>query len=199
MKTRTGAILAGILVIACVLPEPCLGNELESWYTYWGGGFAQNTYPDELEETLDLLEDTAGVDHFAMGLDILGFYWPRDEQTLWGGVISGSIDTYEVAGFEADISNYLYAFSAMRFLTNRIGQGPFVRADVGFARHAGDVKTTGSELSTTSDWGTGLLLGAGYGIPVTEGTRILLNGSYAIKRVEGDVTETVRISVGGLF
>ena len=62
-----------------------------------------------------------------------------------------------------------------------------------------DTKTIGPESTEASDWGTGLLLGAGYGIPVTEGTRILLKGSYAVKRVEGEVTGTVSISVGGLF
>lgn len=93
MKGWTKAVSVGALAIACALPEPCLGNKLESWYTYWGGGYASNTYPDELEEQLDLMEDTPGVDHFAMGVDLLGFYWPRGEQTLVGGIISSSVDT----------------------------------------------------------------------------------------------------------
>ena len=174
-------------------------NRLESWYTYWGLGYADNAYPDELEEVLDDLEDQPGVDHLPLSMDMFGFYWPRGESTLVGVIANASADTYERDGDEMSIYNYLLAPSVMHFLTNRIGQGPFVRADLGLARHVVEADIAGTRQEADSEWGTGVLVGGGMGFPVTSGTRMLVNGTFAFRRVESETTTTVGISVNGLF
>ena len=199
MKLIKLSLALCILVGLTQPPSVFAENKLESWYIYWGLGYADNAYPDDLEEVLDDLEDLPGVDHLALSLDMFGFYWPRSDRTLVGGIVNGSADTYEVVGVEMNIYNYLYAFSVIHFLTNRIGQGPFVRADVGFARHVVETNIFGVKDDAVSDWGTGILLGGGMGFPVTSGTRVLLNGNLALRRVEGDVTTTIGISINGLF
>ena len=50
-----------------------------------------------------------------------------------------------------------------------------------------------------SDAGVGILLGGGYAKPITDGTRLLFNVNYAIRRVESENTRTLGISLGGLF
>ena len=111
---------------------------------------------------------------FQLAIDMLGFYWPRGNKTLVGGIINGGADFYEVANVaEINIYNSLYAFSTMHFLTHEIGQGPFVRADVGLALLRAEITSDESEIEEVeaeSDWGVGFLLGGGYGIPVTSGT-----------------------------
>ena len=59
---------------------------------------------------------------------------------------------------------------------------------------------TGSEgFEESSEKGAGVLLGGGYGFAVTEGTRILLNVNYAMRRVEEENYGMLGISLGGLF
>ena len=198
-------VFVSVLAVVLAVPGPsdARENDLESWYTYWGLGYASNTYPDQLQDVLDGLEDVPGVsvDHLPFALDILGFYWPRGDRTLLGGIVNGTADTYRIrnqsAGSEGelDIYNYLYGMSAMRFLTHEIGQGPFLRADLGLARHV----ATGEGDEEESDWGTGILLGGGYGIPVTSGTRVLLNANFALRFVEGEQTSSLVLSLNGLF
>ncbi len=192
-------------VIALSGPADAGDNQLESWYTYWGLGYVNNNYPGELQDLLDEIDDLPGgdVDHLALALDIFGFYWPRGDRTLVGGIVNGSVDTYEVTLFgedlEIDIYNYLYGVSGMHFLANEIGRGPFVRVDLGLARHVVEAEALGEKDEEASEWGTGILLGGGYGIPVTSGTRLLVNANYALRRVEGETTSSLVISLNGLF
>ena len=196
-------------VIALSYPAAARDNDLESWYTYWGLGYANNTYPDELQNELDELSDLSGVSHIALALDMFGFYWPLSNRTLVGGIVNGNADVYEatedLVTAEISLYNYLYAVSTMHFLTHEIGQGPFVRADVGLARQSAEIdfgiaEEEGEiELETTSDWGTGFLLGGGYGIPVTSGTRLLVNANFSLRRIEGEQIRSVGITLNGLF
>lgn len=194
-----------VAVIALSGPAHARDNQLESWYTYWGLGYVDNTYPGELQDVLDEIDDLPGgdVDHLALALDMFGFYWPRGDRTLVGGIVNGSVDTYEVSllgeDLEIDIYNYLYGISAMHFLANQIGQGPFVRIDLGLARHVAESDALGEETKEASDWGTGILLGGGYGFPVTSGTRLLVNANFALRRVEGEQTSSLVLSLNGLF
>ena len=154
-----------------------------------------------MQDDLDELDDLPGVsvDHLALALDMFGFYWPRGDRTLVGGIVNGSVDTYAYSVFgedvELDIFNYLYGISAMHFLADKIGQGPFVRVDMGLARHVVEAEAFGEEDEEASDWGTGILVGGGYGIPVTSGTRLLVNANFALRRVEGEQTSSLVLSL----
>ena len=78
--------------------------------------------------------------------------------------VNGDVDV-DLVKVEINIYNYLYAISAMHFLTHEIGQGLFVRADVGLARQSEEIDVGVAEeegeieIEVTSDWGTGFLLG----------------------------------------
>ena len=88
----------------------------------------------------------------------------------------------------------------MRFLTGTIGNGLFIRADIGGSRFVVDVDGD----TETSDWGFGYLVGGGLGFNITSGTRLLLNVNYAVRTIPNDETGTDKIktlgfSVGALF
>ena len=136
-------------------------NKLESWYTYWGLGYANVTYPSPLDAAIDQLKDTPGVDHVSISLDVLGFYWPKGERTLIGAVVNGFGDRFEAGNEHMQINGLLLSFSAMRFLTDRIGKGLLLRGDVGAARIGLDTSVAGD---ATSDLGWGASIGAGYGL-----------------------------------
>ncbi len=169
----------------------------ESWYTYWGVGWAGNSYPGEVEELLDLVED-AGFDKTAVGFDILGFYWPLPDRpgALLGFVMNGAGDRYDRGRDWIQVTSALLGVSSMWFLGPEPGVGFFVRADLGLAWLSLSDSTGYAE---DSDTGYGALLGVGYGIPVTEGTRILLNVNWAMKHAGGDDVRSLGLSVGGLF
>ena len=174
-------------------------NKLESWYTYWGGGYTNISYPPGADQFLDQLASYPGVDHFPLGLDMFGFYWPQpDQRTLIGGIVNAFGDRYALEGEWIQINSYTYSASVMTFLQHRIGEGLFVRADLGATRMVFDGS---SIVSEESDWGIGGLIGGGIGIPVTNypGTRVLLNINYAQRRVEDETTRNLSISIGGLF
>ena len=75
-----------------------------SKHTYWGLGYVNNTYPEELQNDLDELNDLPGVDHFLFAMDAFGFYWPLSDRTPAGGVVNGSADVYEATDIEFEMT-----------------------------------------------------------------------------------------------
>ena len=185
------------LVVLCATQVHA--NKMESWYTYWGLGYADVGYPDEVDTMLDQLAELPGIDHFSIALDGLGFYWPADTRRLYGFIINGFGDRYEedTANW-MQLNGYLISASTMSFF-DEIGAGPFVRLDAGLAKYVVNAEIGGYDDSESSDWGVGALAGGGYALPVFDGTRILLNLNYAVRRIAGENTTTLGISVGGLF
>ena len=174
-------------------------SKIETWYTYWDLGYPSISYPSELQDALDMLEDL-GMDNARVNIGILGFYWPlANNRTILGGIIDGCGDRYEKMGVSLQINQYTYAFSCMHFLNDNIGKGFFLRGDIGFSKLVVQTSTGSDESSDSSDWGTGFLFGGGYGFPITPGTRITLNANYSLKRVEEEQYGKFTISIGGLF
>ena len=166
---------------------------VESWYTYWAIGYAHNTYPASLQSRLDALERDFGASHVSLALDILGFYWPlRDQQTLIGFIISGAADRYSYRETASQVNLYLYSVSAMHFFGEVPGDGFFVRLDGGYAAAL-------SSFFVEAKSGVGFLAGAGYGIPVSDETRILLHAGFSYRGVGGESHNTISVTIGGLF
>jgi hypothetical protein len=188
--------LVASIYILCIADVPeSSANKMESWYTYWGIGYADISYHSELEQRINNETDTPGITHVPFDLDILGFYWPMNHQTIVGFIVNMFGDRYENVEYH-QYDGFLYSASIMYF-PNNIGSGFFTRGDFGAAKIRIHCTTCG--VTEFTDWGIGGLIGGGYAIPVTDGTRILLNVNYALRRTEGDITKTLGISIGGLF
>ena len=68
-------------------------SKLESWYAYWALGVSRSKSSDsELNDMLDQIEDIPGVSRTRLSLDMLGFYWPTNPNTLVGVVVNGGTD-----------------------------------------------------------------------------------------------------------
>ena len=196
MKSRLVLWVLCIFALLCSTERAKSENILESWYTCWGIGYADVSYPKELDEMLDMLKDMPDVTQMGISMDLLGFYWPRGERTILGVIVNGWGDRYEVNGEYMQMNGYLYSASMMRFLNKRIGQGLFVRGDVGGAKLV--VDSSGAGMSS-SEWGYGALIGGGYGIPISKGTRLLINANYSFRQVEGETYGSFQLSLAGLF
>lgn len=168
----------------------------EDWYTYWSFGFADNQYPGDLDAVLDTLDSLPGVDRTQGAMDMFGFYWPLEKNLNVGFVVSGSWDLFQTPIGDMQINQYLYAASAMKFFGKEIGDGFFLRGDFGFSKAVIDVNYYGS---ATTDSGFGFLLGAGYGIPVSEDSRVLLSFNVSNKDIKGDNWSAVTFNIGGLW
>ena len=70
--------------------------KLQSWYTYWGLGFSKNSYPEPLDELLDILNKIPVVTRMSINLDVLGFYKPMNSKTILGFIVNGSGNRIEV-------------------------------------------------------------------------------------------------------
>jgi len=190
LATTTTVLLALLLVGTAEAAQ-------ESWYVYLGVGGSYSSYPPEVEKTLDLVAE-ASKENVQISLDLFGFYWPLPERprSLLGIVINGASESREKDGKSARVDSYLIGFSSMHFFGREPGAGFFIRADLGFTEY----QVSSSEaVSYDSGAGYGGLVGGGYGIPVGEGARILLNVNYALRHAGGDNISTVGMSVGCLF
>ncbi len=170
-------------------------NRLESFYTNWGLGFPFVQYPDELKQTIEQAEE-AGFSNAAIMLDLLGFYFPIGEKIILGTALNVWGDRYTLDDTFFQLTSYTIGASTMVFLQDRIGEGFFIRGDVGGARLVLDLSDADD---ITSDWGLGFRIGGGYGIPVSRETRILLHLNYSRRSLDDDILSNFNISLSGLF
>jgi len=184
------------LVLAALLTVTTAAQAArEDWYAYWAIGAAEHDYPGNLGAALDQLAADPNVERVTGGIDMLGFYWPTSINGITGVVVSGSFDSFTGPGLDAQVNQYLYAISNMTFFGREIGDGLYLRAEVGMAA----ITVTDRFDIVTSETGYGYLLGVGYGIPVSEESRILLNMNFSDKQVGGDSWRSVTFNVGGLW
>lgn len=164
----------------------------QSLYFNLGLGGASASYPDEIQNLLDILDDAPGVSHVQVGVD-LGLYFPLNPGTILGFAITGIGDRYEVNSENLQINQYLYAASFRMYPSKITGKGFFVRGDFGIAKMA----VVNSLGSTTSDSGFGFLVGGGYSFQIGGSTWFSLNADYTSKSIEDETVGAV--TVGGAF
>ena len=170
-------------------------SNTESWYTYWGLGIANVSYPSDLQTVIDYLKKQDGVDNMSLSLDLLGFYWHVAPQTIAGVIINSAGDRYTYNSESFQINQYIYGASIIHYPGAQFGSGFFLRADAGLAK----IVVQDSDCNSTgSNSGFGFLAGGGWSVDFG-GTRMLLNVNYAIRNVESEKYGVLAFSIGGLF
>jgi len=170
----------------------------ESWYVYWALGPSSITYDNPTtEEAANELKNRSDTEHLSMGLD-LGFYFPLRENIMHGFAINGAADSYTVGAIELSIYQYLYAYSVQKFFGDFIGDGWFIRGDVGLVKYRSEVSGYSTNYSASSDTGFGLLFGGGYSYPLSDENRVLFNLNYAIRNAEDERVDTFAFTIGFL-
>lgn len=177
--------------------------QLESWYSYWGMGLSSNDYPSNVETIISRLENSPGGERSTIGIDALGFYVPVSNYSMLGVVASISRDFVETNDEGVKISytlnQFLYGVSGKTFFGREIGDGFFLRGDLGFATARETEEVTGQPDSGGSASGFGALFGLGYGIPISPQCRILMGITVSQHRLDGESFRTMRAIIGGLW
>lgn len=178
-------------------------NKLEKWYINFGLGYANANLPEFIENRyVNRIANVDGSSHFAMSMDLLGIYWRRGERLLLGGAINAFGDMYFVDENSVIVVGTTLGFSTMYFVQGRIGSGFFVRGDIGISSYGIDEQNVlrGTSQTTYAEKnGTGWLLGGGYGLPISRGTRLLFYANYVSRTVDELTFSDWAITVSGLF
>lgn len=171
-------------------------SDIESWYLILGLGYSDISYPDELQGLIDELKKASNVSHLPLNINI-GFYWPlNNKKTMLGAVINGDGDAFSSGSENMQINTYLMGGSAVFHLMDILGKGVYLRADAGLAF---SVVTYSLGESYSSDMGFGLRLGGGYAIPISSGTRILIDLGYTYKNIESNGYGTLSFGAAFMF
>ena len=171
----------------------------ESWYIYLGLGYANVSYPSEIQDIIDQLKKQEGVSNTPLSID-LGSYWHLTPNTIGGVIINGVADRFVIDRIGEDknhmqFSHYLIGASVMHYPGQAFVSGLFIRGDVGIAKI---IISSSFSNSSRSEICLGLLAGGGWSFDLG-GTRLLLNVNYAYRGVEGEAYNTLAFSIGGLF
>lgn len=158
-------------------------RKLESWYHSFTLGVTPQTEVEGIKIESDV----------AIALDFLRFYWRTSRHMILGVGIYGTGLRNEAT--DSQLNFYLYSAS-MQYYPKSVGDGIFFRADVGIAKgvfvdSAGDY--------TASESGLGALIGAGYAIPISRETSLLLYGAYRIYEIEGLQYRDLSFQIGWLW
>jgi hypothetical protein len=176
-------------------------NLLEDWYLAISTSYAHIVYSGEMRTAIDSVRSIRGVSRIPMGGD-LGVYWPLDNGvTVLGPSISITADTFSVGTNSLTVLNGLYGGSVVHYFGPRVGQGMFLRGDIGFASLGLQIQSMGSTSSSSSEFGAGGHAGGGYALPISEETRITFQASYSPRYIGNGVgmTHAALIGVGLLF
>ena len=198
MRKTISSIIVSIFILSSTLLSQDI-QDTKSWYTYWGLGYSGISYPSSLPGDVNNIKNMDDVLHVPLNLDVLGFYFHLTPKTIGGIVLNIALDRYSKdekygSGQAYNAIQYLYSFSAMHYLGDSFGSGPFARVDAGLA----ELSTRGSSKSTHYDLGFGLLVGGGWAFHISE-AKLLLNINYTYRGIEGEAYNTMGLSVGLLF
>jgi hypothetical protein len=188
---------AAVTPVQSEAPIVVESRPIESWYGYYGVGFARPSYPGAMQSLADELSAPDGVINAGVAMDAAGVYAPYGGSTrlLVGGVVNLALDVYADETSSITMTQASVSSSALYF-TSRIGEGPFVRGDVGLA-----AVSIANELEEgiESPVGVGVLAGAGYAMPLSNGTGLMLNVNYSARMIDGETFGAFGATVGILF
>jgi len=177
---------------------------LENWYLFFSAGFSSVSYSGTDTATTQEMDDTASSNK-AYSFDLLGVYWPYfGYKALIGGIInfvheSWTDGTIDGLASDMDVNQLLVGGSFYYFLSRYIGKGWFLRSDLGISRYSLDAKGSETRVTVVPKWGYGLLIGGGYGLPLSNETRILINLNFAYRKAGKASISTSTLSLGLLF
>ncbi len=176
-------------------------NKDESWYFNIGLNFFVPSYGSDVDAALNQIKSNGGTTRVSLGLDI-AFYWPlADRQTILGPSLIGESDTYSINGYTLSLTQAMLAFSAQHYFGENVGDGFFVRGDVGPANFGvkAEYPSGATLVNAQSATGIGFQAGGGYSFLLSNETRLGVGAYFAHYAAGGDVANNFLVSGNFLF
>jgi hypothetical protein len=160
-------------------------RQLEEYYFYFSAGYPINNYPTETRQAVDDLKNRSDVSRIPSSGQF-GVYWPlSNRQTIIGGVIGASGDMFSQKDASLDLIVFQMGASVQHFFTSTIGDGAFVRGDVGFAGASLTEQVNNKTTTTSGHIGLAVTGGAGYAFPLSAGTSLSIDINASYRRLPG--------------
>jgi hypothetical protein len=156
----------------------------------------------DLTDAFNQSENQPGVRRTQVNVDMFGFYWPlSDLKSMHGFVINGVSDQLtDNVNNRISVNNYLLAYSYHKFFGTNIGDGWYLRGDVGLSYFVVQADVSGfGTLKERSEMGLGVLGGGGYSFAIGEETRMLIGLYLTVRRAEEERANYGNFSLGFLF
>ena len=116
-----------------------------------------------------------------------------------GFIINVVSDSFTGPGGDMTIYQYLYSYSIHHFFGKNIGDGWFLRGDLGISKFSLNIDTTTLKYSDDTNTGTGALFGGGYAIPASPEARVLFGAYLTSRKAEEEQMTSVNFTAGMLF
>lgn len=175
-------------------------SKKEPWYVHIGIGLSSMSYEADTKEVVDEIESVEGVDNFSMMVDLFGLYFPfNNHKTLFGANFNMALENWSYQSRSIQLTQYLISASSYHYFGQGIGDGFFVRGDLGIAWYNIDIDFDVIEANESTDKGLGLLAGVGYAVPISRETRMQFGVNYAHRNSESSSIGTWSATIGFLF
>jgi hypothetical protein len=203
-----------------------LPSKNESWYIFSSLGIAPIEYAPSINESIQSFTGENNMNNLGLSLDALGIYWPlKNNKSIFGGVLGLVYEDYKTQGVFsetptttinqwANLKFWQYSLTAsfMHFFGQNVGDGIFLRGDLGISSFSGTLNVSytannsdlqGENQDFSYEWGPSFLLGGGYSWPLSLSTRFMGTLSYSVKSsyYNGEITANRMLiaSLGLLF
>lgn len=156
----------------------------ENWYAFISFGFANHKYSEPLESQIKGRSSIIRRSQFAM--DRIAFYSNlHNYNTIAGPIITQTIDSFSESGTSYfDMYHFLYGGSIVKSSGSEPGNSFFVKLDTGVAHSFRDGALKQTVLKRLGKWGFGINASFGYGLPITDGSKLLFCLGLAYKSIE---------------
>ena len=165
-------------------------NVHENWYFYLALGYSYNLFPAETKDTINLVKEKFNASAIPFALEG-GIYWNLgDNQTILGPSFNIIREAFSKDGNLLDFATGHLAVSLIHYFISNIGDNLYGRADIGLG--FGTVSRSNEfelveEPQSEEESGTGpiVLLGLGYGLPISSETRLTFSANYIFRHLSG--------------
>lgn len=176
----------------------------ESWYMHYSFGAASDVkYGEEYQLVVDSFGENYDETKFVSDL---GLYFLSGKSVAWGFASHGVSHTFldPITEESINLITGMFGVSFMMFTGSEPGSGLFLRLDAGtgvLMRKEEKITTSmfdTPKLKETQN-GTGGMIALGFGVPVSEETRILVSGAYTYVDVRSGPVSFPSFQIGFLW
>jgi len=172
-------------------------TDLESWYLRFSLGYAFPHYTGILGKDFNHLRDDDEVSHYSIPID-LGIYWPIKDKLLLGVNHHELYEDFDLFAKNISITQGYYSLSSLYFLNKTIGEGVYLRGDIGLSKFCFTILSLNKTKGCT-DFGVGAIGGSGYSYPISSQTRVNLDVNVSYTKSGNFTSRNLFFSAGFLW